>query len=146
MLRGSLAGALATAPMTGWMEAAHRLLPDAREPLPPDQITRRAEQVATVDDDLEPEEHRAATLLMHFGYGAACGALYALAPAKLRSMPFSGPLFGLAVWGGSYLGLLPATGLMRSATRQPPTRNALMIVAHLVWGGSMARLANRGDA
>ena len=45
--------------------------------------------------------------------GTAVGAIYALAPARLRALPLSGPLFGVAVWGGSYLGLLPATRLMR---------------------------------
>ena len=45
-----------------------------------------------------------------------------------------GALYGLAVWGGSYLGLMPATGLYRSADEEPAARNALMITAHIVWG------------
>jgi putative membrane protein len=34
----------------------------------------------------------------------------------------------------SYLGLLPALGILRPATEHPERRNALMIVAHLIWG------------
>lgn len=141
---GAVAGALATVPMTLWMEAAHRLLPDAREPLPPDQITNRAEAAVDIDDDLGDSQHRVATLASHFAYGAASGAAYAMAPAPLRSMPLvSGPLFGMAVWGASYLGWLPVSGLMRPATRQPAERNALMIVAHLIWGGGAGLLVAR---
>ncbi len=48
----------------------------------------------------------------------------------------AGAGFGLAVWAGSYLGWLPAAGILRPATEHPPRRVALMIAAHLVWGAS----------
>jgi len=41
------------------------------------------------------------------------------------------------VWSTSYLVLLPALRLLRPATKAPPRRNALMIAAHLVWGGAL---------
>jgi putative membrane protein len=53
-----------------------------------------------------------------------------------------GVLFGLAVWGGSYLGLLPGTGLYRSAKDEAPERNALMIAAHIIWGASLGVLVD----
>ncbi|MCA1636528.1 MAG: hypothetical protein LC802_23280 [Acidobacteria bacterium] len=40
----------------------------------------------------------------------------------------------MAVWAGSYLGWLPAAGILRPATEHPPRRTALMIAAHVVWG------------
>ena len=46
-------------------------------------------------------------------------------------------LYGLAVWAGSYLGLLPALGIMSPATDHPLRRTALMIAAHLVWGSAL---------
>jgi hypothetical protein len=48
----------------------------------------------------------------------------------------SGVMFGLAVWAGSYLGWLPATGIRHHAKEDPPARNALMIAAHVVYGGA----------
>ncbi|MEJ7606229.1 MAG: DUF6789 family protein [Bryobacteraceae bacterium] len=54
-----------------------------------------------------------------------------------------GALYGLAVWGGSYLGVMPATGLYKSATEEPAARNALMIAAHLVWGAALGVIFNK---
>jgi hypothetical protein len=49
------------------------------------------------------------------------------------------------VWAGSYLGLLPMTGLLHSATRERAERNALMIAAHVVWGGVLGALAEHAN-
>jgi hypothetical protein len=50
------------------------------------------------------------------------------------SQPLPGALFGVGVWGASYLGWLPAVGLIQPAIRHPARRNALMLSVHLVWG------------
>jgi putative membrane protein len=52
----------------------------------------------------------------------------------------SGMAFGLAAWCGSYLGWLPAFNMRASAANETARRNAMMIVAHLVWGGAMGYL------
>lgn len=44
-------------------------------------------------------------------------------------------LYGLAVWGVAHLGLLPGIGLFPRTTREPRERVALVVGAHLVWGG-----------
>ena len=77
----------------------------------------------------------AATLFSHFGYGALFGAAYALMEKRvpLRS-GVKGVLAGILLWAGSYLGWLPALRLLKPATRHPWRRNALMILAHIVWG------------
>jgi putative membrane protein len=51
--------------------------------------------------------------------------------------------FGLLVWAGSYLGLLPALGLLSPATQHAPQRNLLMIAAHLVWGAVLGAVTDR---
>jgi hypothetical protein len=43
---------------------------------------------------------------------------------------------GVAVWVASYLGWIPVVGILKPATLHPKRRNALMLVAHLVWGAS----------
>jgi hypothetical protein len=133
---GAAAGCLATVPMTWAMEVLHRRLPrEERYPLPPRQITMRLVEEAGGEDQPDEPERRDLTLLAHFGMGTAAGALYGLVAHR---QPLPGPVagagFGLAVWAGNYLGLLPALGILCPATEHPPRRTALMIAAHLVWG------------
>ena len=143
---GAAAGLLATAPMTLVMSRLHRNLPRRqRYPLPPSRITANLENAANMEHRLTHEEHKALTLLAHYGYGSAMGVLYGAASSGLfRANMFSGALFGLGVWAGSYLGLLPVTGLHESATEEPADRNALMIAAHLVWGAVTGEITRQG--
>ena len=145
-LTGAVAGLLATAPMTLAMLAMFRRLPrEEQYPLPPAEITAVAAEKAHVDEALEPEPVAlGATLAAHFGYGAAAGAVYGpLSPLCPLPPLVKGSLFGLAVWTVSYLGLLPAAGILTPATEHPARRNALMIAANLLWGGVTALLTER---
>jgi uncharacterized membrane protein YagU involved in acid resistance len=148
LLIGSLAGLTATAPMTLVMEAMHGALP-AREqyPLPPREITDELTQQTGLRGELSEEAQRGLTLAAHFGYGAACGALYAPVARALSLPPVAGGVaYGLGVWTVSYLGLLPAAGILRPATEHPARRNALMIAAHVVWGACAGVLVDRLSA
>src|SRR5688572_29168635 len=141
-IAASIAGAAATAPMTAVMMALHQILPgEPATPLPPRVITENAAEAAgakRVMDEMDEPEKKATTLAAHFGYGAAAGAAYIPFAGKTSLPPAAeGALFGLAVWGGSYLGLMPATGLYKSDTDDAHARNTLMIAAHLVWGASL---------
>lgn len=136
IVTGALAGFAATVPMTALMEVLHRQLPGhERYPLPPGEITSKVAEEAGVDQHLDQPRHLAVTLAAHFGYGAAVGAIYGpLSRLVPLPRPISGLIYGLGVWLTSYLGLLPALGILRPATGHPPRRNWLMIAAHLVWG------------
>jgi uncharacterized membrane protein YagU involved in acid resistance len=145
LLRGALAGCVATAPMTLVMQMLYRTLPRQEQyALPPSEITQTITHKAGVDQQIEQDQHVALTLLAHFGYGAATGAVY----ASLASwLPFgaasNGIMYGLGVWTVSYLGLLPAAGLLTPATEHPTRRNALMIAAHVIWGAVTGVLVER---
>jgi len=138
ILLGALAGLAATVPMSLAMKAMHEQLPEHEQyPLPPRAVTMEVAERAGVRGQLGEEERQAATWASHFGYGAACGALYGALAAGRDVPPLAaGVGFGLAVWAGSYLGWLPAAGIIRPATEHPPRRNALMIAAHVVWGAT----------
>ena len=141
ILFGALAGLAATAPMTLAMKLMHEQLPrEEQYPLPPRQVTEGIAEKAGVNEHLGEEEREAATWVSHFAYGAACGALYgALSGERLDERPLlAGAGFGVVVWAGSYLGWLPAAGILSPATEHPARRNALMIAAHLVWGATAA--------
>jgi hypothetical protein len=131
--------------MTWFMARVFRALPPAqRYSLPPRQITETVLEEAGLDEQLGEKGRRRLTLASHFAYGAATGALFALVCRNRQPSPFSGAAYGLVVWAGSYLGWLPALGILRPATRHPARRTALMIGAHLIWGatlGAALRLA-----
>src|SRR4051812_38383999 len=153
ILRGGLAGLGATVPMTAAMLAMQRLLPGhTRYPLPPEQITLRLASDHGALHRLKSKPVRlGASLALHLGFGGTVGALFALLGGKLR-LPVArqpirlagrdvspeaglrGIIFALGVWAGSYLGWIPALGILSPATRHPTERNILMIVAHVVWG------------
>ena len=140
ILLGALAGLAATAPMTLAMKLMHEQLPpEEKYPLPPRQVTEGLAEAAGVGDDLDEKEKDKATWVSHFAYGALSGALYgALSGHVKRHAALAGAGFGVAVWAGSYLGWLPAAGIITPATEHPPRRNALMITSHVVWGVTAA--------
>ena len=136
LLLGALAGLVGTAAMTAAMRALHRRLPaQERYPLPPREIVQ--EVLPEVAERSIAEDHRQTlTMAAHFGYGAATGALYAA--ARPRASAGLGALYGVLVWGASYLGWIPGSRILKPATRHPGQRNSLMIACHLVWGATMA--------
>lgn len=144
--KGAAAGLIATAPMTLLIVAAHRLLPrDEQYPMPPRMVTERVSEAVGTDAAIDEEEEKtAATLLSHFGYGAAGGALYS-AFAGRTELPraLEGTVYGLLIWVGSYLGWLPALGLMPSVKEQPVRRTVVMVAAHVVYGSVLGTLLQR---
>jgi uncharacterized membrane protein YagU involved in acid resistance len=138
-LTGAIAGFIATIPMTALMEALHSKLPEEEKyPLPPKEIAMELAEKAGVEEELNEPQLTGLTLFSHFLYGTAAGALYApLSRIVPIHSAFGGATYGLAVWAGSYLKLIPELGILRPATEHPARRNALMIAAHLLWGASL---------
>jgi len=131
LLLGGIAGFVGTMAMTAAMRRLHQRLP-AREryPLTPREIVDSGAAQAGVA--LPGEAAKDLTTAAHFAYGAAMGALIgAMNPKPSRP---TGALAGLAVWLASYMGWIPAVGILEPATGHPRRRNALMIASHLVWG------------
>ena len=141
---GAAAGFLATFPMTASMQAIRSALPIwERHSLPPHKITMRMARRLNVRKYFGPRKSKVATALSHFGYGAASGALYgSFSPRVPSHYALSGTLFGLAVWSGSYFGLLPAVKLM-SPKEEAKERHGMMALAHVVWGASLGLLFSR---
>jgi uncharacterized membrane protein YagU involved in acid resistance len=132
-----LSGLIATVPMTIWMATLFRKLPKREQyPLPPREITMEVAEKTGIKEKLDEPERKGITLVAHFGYGTAMGFIYSLFSEKVPGLAvLKGIIFGLIVWAGSYLLLLPALGILRLATKHPLRRNQLMISAHVIWGG-----------
>ena len=136
VILGALSGFAATLPMTATMSRLHLALPSVeRYPLPPRELAEDLPSLAVGT--------ATATLVYHFLYGAAAGALFG-GFSRRRDIP-AGAAYGIAVWVASYLGWIPASRRLNAATRHPARRNGLMLMAHLVWGGRADRwLAGTG--
>lgn len=146
MIDGALAGLAATPPMTLVMRGLHALLPRREQyPLPPQQITTTLSRSAGVESHVDhPQEWELKTYVAHHAYGAGCGVAYSLAEPALPGPPaIKGALFGIGVWTVSYLGWLPAAGILPPAHREPAGRNTVMLLAHVVWGATAAVLLSR---
>ena len=145
LLKGAAAGFIATAPMSITMLVGWRLLPKREKyHLPPRLITEEISERVGVQDDLTENQLIGFTIFSHFGYGALFGSLYAASSERLPlHSSLKGALAGLAVWIGSYLGWLPAMGILRPATQHPWRRNLMMIVAHLVWGVTLGEITRK---
>ncbi len=142
VLSGFVAGFVATAPMSVAMIAMKQLLPRREKyPLPPYHIMMDIARKAGVRSKMGSRARSLATAAGHFGYGAAQGGLFGALSGDLPGpAALKGIVFGLAVWAGSYLGLLPLTRIYRPATEYPARRNLLMVAAHVVWGAALGLL------
>jgi uncharacterized membrane protein YagU involved in acid resistance len=135
LLLGGIAGFVATLPMTATVRLIHRQLPPReRYPAPPRELIDSASGAAGAD--LDDETARDITLAAHYLYGASAGA--AVAALVPRPSVAVGAAAGAAVWAASYLGWIPAVGLLEPATGHPARRNAMMVGAHFVWGAAAA--------
>ena len=146
LITGAVAGLIATVPMTLAMKMMHSQLPEEEQyPLPPRLIVENAAEKSGLDDDLDEGDEVRLTLASHFAYGAATGAIYngAMGMAGAKPTAATGAVYGLGVWTLSYLGILPAMGLLAPATEHPARRNALMIASHVVWGATLGATARR---
>jgi hypothetical protein len=127
---GGIAGFVATMAMTSAMRHLHKRLPGKlRYPLPPREIVDR---VVAPPPAMAPD----LTLLAHFAYGAGCGALIAAANPRIDRV--TGAIAGGGIWLASYMGWIPAFGVLKPATSHPLRRDAVMFGAHLVWGWTAA--------
>lgn len=145
-LAGGLAGLSGTVPMTVVMVVLHNQLPALEQhPLPPEDITQRLTERVGGLKPSSRNSHHVVTWSAHLGFGAGAGLLYALLCEKVEAPPaIKGVLFGLFIWAISYLGWLPQTKILDQPKEQSARSNALMIVAHVVWGLCLGLLAERG--
>lgn len=128
ILFGAVAGLCATMAMTMAMRRLYPTLPlGGRYPLPPSEI------LVSMYGPTNERQHTTRTVLAHFLYGGLSGAIYPLVRDKLN-----GPAYGLAIWAASYLGWIPAAGILTPATKHRMSRNLLMLAAHLAWGTALA--------
>ena len=138
LLRGAGAGSLATAFMSVIMFGARQL--GLMGGMPPEKITAKFLNRAGVRRSAGQQD--ALATLLHFGFGAAAGAGFGLvAPRRVIVRVPAGMAYGAAIWGVSYLGWVPALGIMAPADRDRADRQVVMLTGHLIYGATLGLLA-----
>jgi hypothetical protein len=103
----------------------------------PAKVARRI-SVGVFEHDVPARRIGVLTHAMHWGYGTGWGAVYGLIAGTFGGRPLRGGLtFGAAVWGMSYLQLVPM-GLYEPPWRYSTQEIAEELGYHLVYGVGVA--------
>lgn len=92
---------------------------------------------------LSPGETDAAALVAHVGYGVSGGSVYGAVVAPHRRGLATGVAYGLGVWAVSYLGWIPALGILPPPQKDNRGQAVTMFLAHVVYGGTLGVVARR---
>lgn len=142
VVRGALAGVVGTVLMTVVIATGRGAR--ALWTPPPAEITANVHRKSRLAPRLPEPLFKLLWLTSHVVYGAACGVVYTLVRPLLPGRPsVAGLLYGGAVWGASYLGILPALGLYPTPGEDSPSRVAVMVAAHAVFGTTVAEAERR---
>lgn len=145
VLDGSVGGAIGTALMSATMMAGKRvgLLGEH-----PPELLAAAMLRGTGVPRMEGETQDALAVAGHFAFGIGAGALFAVLHRRLR-LPIHpvihGALYGTGVWAVSYMGWIPALGIMPSAERDRPGRPLVMVLAHWIFGSVLGSWVGRSE-
>lgn len=124
-----LRGAIGAASMTGMRQLTVDV--GLVDQTPPEAILKQ--RARGLLRQVPRKRRRAAIELVHWTYGAAGGAAFAMLPDDLRRRAWAGPLYGLVVWLGFELGIAPLLGL-KQAQQPRPVERAALAADHLLYG------------
>lgn len=146
MVRGTVAGCIGGLLAAGAMSLAHVLISAAVS-----KSQRQAEQASPKEEDatvkvaaavvssfgyqLKEDDKSKAGTVVHYAFGGGVGAVYgALAELTPNVRIGLGLPFGVAVWLGAHVITVPALGLTKPPTQQPPSKEAQELGLHLLYG------------
>jgi hypothetical protein len=151
---GLAAGAAGTAVMTALQAAEQRLRgggaasgpPTTWDEAPaPAQVGHRVAE-GVFEHDIPLEEAPVVTNVVHWSYGIAWGAAFAVLQRSFRwPVAAAGAAFGTLVFAGGYTAL-PAMGIYEPAWKYSPKTLGIDLGRHLVYGSAVAlayRVADR---
>jgi hypothetical protein len=138
VVHGAMRGIIGAAAMSGMRELTVGL--GLVEEPPPRAIARQKSKGIF---HLVPRKKRhVAVELMHWGYGAAAGVVFALLPEGLRKRRWFGPVYGVALWASFEAVQAPLMGLKQAQEARPVERAAL-VADHLLYGFVLSEMRAR---
>ncbi len=131
---GAVAGLEATAAMSALMWGAQQAGIVGKQA--PKQVVQGSLE-AVGQPSLPEWTHNATTLVAHFAFGGAAGAIYGSLVERVgldRAPALTGIGFGLGVRAAAYRVVFPVPHVMTPPERDRPGRVLTMIAAHAVYG------------
>ena len=137
--RGIIAGLVGGLIAAGAMSLVHKgvAAQSAEQPQGEDATVKVADGVSRwlAHRPLPEDKKPMAGSIVHYAFGASVGALYGgVVDVAPRAAAALGLPFGVAVWLGAHVIMVPALGLAAPPTRQPLPKEALEFLLHLVYG------------
>jgi hypothetical protein len=132
LVHGALAGALGAACMTALRMAAHRA--GWLEVMVPQAVEVWAREKGGIRRASDTAGHHVADQLLHLGYGAFAGAVYAQLAGRCRANSTRAVGLGTALWAFGSAVLFPALGIARPLWRASPREELINFTAHGVYG------------
>jgi hypothetical protein len=139
VMRGAVAGAVATVAMSGhmlWTRRTGRV-----DALAPEHVTDAT--FDAVGHQPSNAEHVVGTAIAHLAFGSGTGALLAVATRGRRVPVGGGTAYGLAIAALSYQGWVPALGILPPLRDAPSGRQNEIVVSHVIYGSVLAGMLNR---
>lgn len=137
VIRGAAAGLLGVAAMGGVGLLVRRTFADPDAPMKthPEQVAERIYEVAGRSEDLDVRTRRRLGDLLHYGFGAMQGIVYARYIDPRDHNPLvSGPVFALGLWAAGFCGYLPALGIHPPPWRWKPLEFLITWGTHTTFG------------
>lgn len=141
--RGAVVGLIGGLIAAGAMSVAHRLVGEVAPRPEPPPSSREEDSTVKVASAVtrqagyrlaEDQKPKAGTMV-HYAFGGSVGAFYgAVAEIVPRVTAGVGLPFGVAVWLGAHVIVVPALGLSEPPPRRPVRQEAEEFGLHLVYG------------
>lgn len=136
--RAGARGLVAAMAMTGSRTVAAGIAPGERTP--PEAIMEK-HAPGLFFSHLSEHHREAVTEVLHWAYGAGGGMAFGLLPARIRRLPGTGAVYGLAIWLGFEMGIAPLLGIEQVKHRKVLWR-VVIALDHVLYGVVVAgRLA-----
>ena len=132
LAKGLLAGLIAGIAATAAKTAVEKLYPPRTngEPEPPEVLANKV-----AGHELAPAPKKAASEVIHWGFGAAAGAAYGgLAEFYPAVTSRDGASFGMTLMGLTHESALPAMGLSAEPAAQTTREKTSEMASHIVFG------------